>query len=276
MPGRQRAQRLSEWAALLQQPARDIPAKHYTTLLAGVPEMCGAVLTVTALTVIENAARLAENSPSLTVMVMSLYVPASSFDGVPLRVPLDASKLVQGGWLATVKLNVSPSASATVGVNAYSLPASTLLAGAPEAESGPAPRFTPRPRPGFAEQVLDEAAHALASFGTLGSALLNPSRATARAASGLSALWETVQLGARLPPPTPVNAPHGMQRRVELRAAIAFEAAEDIARRVLDLLAVEHAHQVFEDLGLEDAVALGEHAFQGLELRFDRLHRLGD
>ena len=44
----------------------------------------------------------------------------------------------------------------------------------------------------------------------------------------------------------------------------------------LDLLAVEQAHQVFEHLGLEDAVVLGQHALKRLELGLDGGHGLGD
>jgi WS/DGAT/MGAT family acyltransferase len=106
-----------------------------------------------------------------------------------------------------------------------------LLSSAPESESGPPPRFTPRPRPGFAEQILDEASHALSSFGALGDALLNPSRSTSKAASGLSALWDTVQLGARLPPSTPVNGPHGMQRRVDW-ATLDLHEIHDVRKRL--------------------------------------------
>ena len=46
----------------------------------------------------------------------------------------------------------------------------------------------------------------------------------------------------------------------ELGEEILVDAAEDVAGGVLDLLAVEQAHEVFEDLGLEDAVVLGQHA----------------
>ena len=90
-----------------------------------------------------------------------------------------------------------------------------LMSGTPETESGPAQRFRPQPEPGLAEKLLDEAGHALSGIGALGKALLNPSDTTARTASGLSALWDTAQRGLRLPPPSPVNGPHGMQRRVD-------------------------------------------------------------
>ena len=53
----------------------------------------------------------------------------------------------------------------------------------------------------------------------------------------------------------------------ELGEEVFVDAAEDIAAGLLDLLAVEQAHQVFEDLRLEDAVVLGQHALERLELR---------
>jgi WS/DGAT/MGAT family acyltransferase len=90
-----------------------------------------------------------------------------------------------------------------------------LLSGAPETESGPAPEYQPEPQPGFAEQLLNEAGHALSGLGAVGSALLNPWTATERASSGLSALWDTAQRGLRLPPTTPINGPHGTQRRID-------------------------------------------------------------
>ena len=62
----------------------------------------------------------------------------------------------------------------------------------------------------------------------------------------------------------------------ELGEEVLVDAAEDIAGGLLDLLAVEEAHQVFEHLGLEDAVVLGQHAQQRLELGLDGGHRLGD
>ena len=90
-----------------------------------------------------------------------------------------------------------------------------LLSGAPETESGVAPEFQPAPQPGFAEQLLDEAGHALSGLGAVGSALLNPWSATERVTRGLSAVWDTAQRGLRLPPESPINGPHGPQRRVD-------------------------------------------------------------
>ena len=62
----------------------------------------------------------------------------------------------------------------------------------------------------------------------------------------------------------------------ELGEKVFVDAAEDIAGGLLDLLAVEEAHQVFEHLGLEDAVVLGQHALQRLESGLDGGHGLGD
>jgi len=61
----------------------------------------------------------------------------------------------------------------------------------------------------------------------------------------------------------------------ELGEEVFVDAAEDVAGGLLDLLAVEEAHQVFEHPRLEDAVVLGQHAVERLELIFDRRHRVG-
>ena len=62
----------------------------------------------------------------------------------------------------------------------------------------------------------------------------------------------------------------------ELGEEILVDAAEDVAGGLLDLLAVEQPHQVFEHLGLEDAVVLRQHAGERLELGLDGRHGLGD
>ena len=80
---------------------------------------------------------------------------------------------------------------------------------------------------------------------------------------------------------------HDRSRREEFAVIVRFldrefgekvlvDAPEDIAGGVLDLLAVEQAHQVFEHRCLEDAVVLGQDAEEWLELRFDDSHGLGD
>jgi hypothetical protein len=61
----------------------------------------------------------------------------------------------------------------------------------------------------------------------------------------------------------------------ELGQEVFVNAAEYVARGVPDLLAVEQPHEIFKHLGLEDAVILGQDAFQRLEPRFDGLHGIG-
>ena len=46
----------------------------------------------------------------------------------------------------------------------------------------------------------------------------------------------------------------------ELGEKVFVDAPEDVAAGLLDPLAIEHAHQVFENLGLEDAVVFRQHA----------------
>ena len=62
----------------------------------------------------------------------------------------------------------------------------------------------------------------------------------------------------------------------ELGEKIFVDAPEDVAAGLLDLLAVEEPHQVFEHFRLEDAVVLGQHALQRLELVLDGCHGLGN
>ena len=71
---------------------------------------------ITALTVIEKPGSEALACPSLTAMLMAGYDPASLLPGVPLIVPLLASKAAQSGRLTMLKVSVSPSASLAVGV----------------------------------------------------------------------------------------------------------------------------------------------------------------
>lgn len=62
----------------------------------------------------------------------------------------------------------------------------------------------------------------------------------------------------------------------ELGEEVFVDAAKDVTGGLLDLRAVEEAHEVFEHFGLEDAVVLGQHAVQRFELSLDSSHGLGD
>ena len=106
-----------------------------------------------------------------------------------------------------------------------------LLSSRPEAKSGPIRSFRPRPVPGLAHKLVDEASHAFSGLGAVGDALLNPREATSRTAEGLGALWETIQSGLRAQPPTPINRPHGAQRRVEW-ASLDLHAIHDVRKRL--------------------------------------------
>ena len=102
------------------------------TLLGGVPEIRGGEFAAAALTVIENAARLAEDKPSETLITMFPSVPASPIVGMPDSLPVDESKLAQGGCFEIENVSVSPSSSDADGVNEYISPAFTLPGGVPE------------------------------------------------------------------------------------------------------------------------------------------------
>jgi len=58
----------------------------------------------------------------------------------------------------------------------------------------------------------------------------------------------------------------------ELHEEILVDAAEDVASGGAQSFAIEDAHQVFEDGGLEPAVVLGELPGQGFELALDGVH----
>jgi hypothetical protein len=63
------------------------------TVAAGTPAIVGAVL----VTVIENGAREAVDTPSLTVMMMLEYVPTFTSVGVPVSSPVLLLKVAQVG-----------------------------------------------------------------------------------------------------------------------------------------------------------------------------------
>jgi WS/DGAT/MGAT family acyltransferase len=106
-----------------------------------------------------------------------------------------------------------------------------LLSGAPGNEITPGSEFVPGRNPGFSARMVDEAAHALAGVGALGKALLRPRDAVRRTAGGVSALLETAQAGLRLPPPSPINGPHGASRRVEW-GSIDLHEIHDVRKRL--------------------------------------------
>ena len=85
------------------------------TLVGADPDICGAELL--AETVIVNAARLAENAPSETLMTIFGEVPTSPDCGVPLTRPVEVLKFAHDGRPETENVNVSFSGSLAVGVN---------------------------------------------------------------------------------------------------------------------------------------------------------------
>ena len=89
-----------------------------------------------ALTVIANASSDADALPSLTLITIPLYVPASLADGVPLSCPVAMLKVAQAGLFEIENDRVLPDGSVVVGVNEYAVPAVTLVAGVPEMVGG--------------------------------------------------------------------------------------------------------------------------------------------
>ena len=90
-----------------------------------------------ALTTIENVASCAlPPCPSLTLMPMLENVPTLAVAGVPCRRPVVVLNVAHVGRLVTLKVSVPPSESLAVGVNEYSVPAVTVVGGAPEIDGG--------------------------------------------------------------------------------------------------------------------------------------------
>ena len=83
-------------------------------LVVGVPVMVGGVF---AVTVMSNAAKLTVALPSVTLMTMPLVTPLWATVGVPLSLPVAASKVAHAGLLVILNVSLSLSASAAVGVN---------------------------------------------------------------------------------------------------------------------------------------------------------------
>src|ERR1044071_6684829 len=96
----------------------------------GVPEMSGARFDAGAVATMSNAASATVDGPSVTEITTPGKDPAAG--GVPDRRPLLGSKLAQGGRFWIVNARASFSSSEAFGVNAYALPASTNVGGAPQ------------------------------------------------------------------------------------------------------------------------------------------------
>src|SRR5579862_9206859 len=84
-----------------------------------------------AVTVMLNGASDADADPSLTLITIFLNVPAFALDGVPASLPELLLKLAHDGRFATENVSGLPSGSLALGVNAYSAPSATLVAGVP-------------------------------------------------------------------------------------------------------------------------------------------------
>ena len=82
--------------------------------MVALPVVGGGAVPVT---VIENGARLADQCPSVTVIVMSEVVPTLAEAGVPLSVPVAVLNDAQVGLLEILKERVRRFVSVAVGVN---------------------------------------------------------------------------------------------------------------------------------------------------------------
>jgi hypothetical protein len=103
------------------------------TEVGGVPEIVGGVFGE-SVTVIVNAGSAAVSSPSLTLILMFANVPAAV--GVPCRRPVLVENVAHEGGPVIENVSGSSSSSSAVGVNEYSVPASTDGAGVPEIVGG--------------------------------------------------------------------------------------------------------------------------------------------
>ena len=82
--------------------------------MVALPVVGGGVVPVT---VIENGARLADECPSVAVIVMPEVVPTLVEAGVPLSVPVAVLNDAQVGLLEILKERVRRFVSVAVGVN---------------------------------------------------------------------------------------------------------------------------------------------------------------
>src|SRR6185503_19935791 len=97
-----------------------------------MPDMTGGRLTVIA-----NAGSAAESWPSLTVITMFAWMPASAAAGVPVNAPVVPLNCAQDGLLAMPKVSVvTASASLATGVKEKLEPTCTRIAGVPEIAGG--------------------------------------------------------------------------------------------------------------------------------------------
>ena len=86
-----------------------------STVNTAIDVIVGASLTFS--TSILNEDKLAVAVPSLTVITISLYVPTSSFSGVPVNAPVSVAKSDHPGFPVIEYSRESPSTSDPVGVN---------------------------------------------------------------------------------------------------------------------------------------------------------------
>ena len=106
------------------------------TDVEGVPLIVGGELFVGAVTAIEKGPNAALALLSLTLIEMFPNVPVVPVGGTPARRPVCVSNDAQAGLFAIAKIRESWSASEAVGTNAYIVPATTDVIGAPEIVGG--------------------------------------------------------------------------------------------------------------------------------------------
>jgi WS/DGAT/MGAT family acyltransferase len=94
-----------------------------------------------------------------------------------------------------------------------------LLSASPDDSAEPVKRWTPRPRPGRAELLVDELRHRasapLSALRAIRSAVGDPGQASTQVFEGADAMWQALNAGLRRPSNTPFNRPIGTHRRLE-------------------------------------------------------------
>src|SRR5579863_4019809 len=104
--------------------------------VAGLAARLTVGLAAAAVTEIAKGGNDAEALPSLTLITMPDEVPTFAAVGTPLSKPVAVLKLAHEGRFVTENDSVAPAGPLAVGWNEYALPATSVVAGAPEIVGG--------------------------------------------------------------------------------------------------------------------------------------------
>ncbi len=117
----------------MRNPARSVSGEPSSFRVGATQDsVAEPVAAPLAITSIAKAGSVVLSDPSLTLIVMPVYIPTSPGLGTPLINPVLASNSAQLGRPDTEKVKSSPSESLAVGVKTKALSTDTLAGGLPE------------------------------------------------------------------------------------------------------------------------------------------------